>query len=158
VVRRLARFLSGFGWAIVLLIMGGFVWFAIEISKPVEGTLRHDLVTGTLRPARELGPDGPFLGYVALYPGRPGDERPAYPLDDELPEDDGSFSLAADAIDGTRFYLLARIETAKEQLFCRLVPLPEVRATDEGWVAAATGEPLLPRRIVVDRSRPCDYY
>ena len=156
-LRRILGFLSGFGWIVVLLIMGAFIWFVIEISKPVEGTLRSDLVTGTLHPARSLAPEGPFLGYVALYPGRPGDERPAYPLDDQLREEDSSFDLSADALDGTRFYVLARIETAKEELFCKLVPLPEMRLAEEGWVAAATGEPLLPRRIVVDASRPCSY-
>ena len=151
------RFLSRFGWAVVLLILGAFVWFSIEISKPVEGTQSDDLVVGTVQAGRALAPDAPFLEYVALYPGRPAAERPEYPLDDQLAKTGGSFALSADEIDGTAFYLLARIETAREELFCKIVSLPEVRLTEDGWVAAATGRPLLPRQIVVDKSQPCSF-
>ena len=103
------RFLSRFGWAVVLVILGAFVWFSIEISKPVEGTLQDDLLVGTVRHAPDLDLEGPLLGYVALFAGRPTDRRPAYPLDDRLPEQDGSFAPDADPLDRTRFFLLARI-------------------------------------------------
>ena len=154
---RVLSFLSRFGWAIVVLILGAFVWFTIEISKPVEGTLSDELVVGTVHAGRALASEGPFLEYVALYQGPPTAERPEYPLDDQLAKTDGSFALSADAIDGRTFHLLARIETAREELFCKLVPLPEVRLTGDGWVAAETGRPLLPRQIVVDRSQPCSF-
>jgi hypothetical protein len=152
------NFLWRFGWAIVLVIVGAFIWFTIEISKPVEGSLQEDLVSGTLHAAAELAPEGPFLEYIALYAGDPARELPEHPLIDQLAEDDGSFSFPADPIDGTRFFLLARIETAQERFFCKRVALPPMRVDeDEQWVVAATGEPLEPQRIVVDKSQPCSF-
>jgi hypothetical protein len=153
------RLLSSLGILIVALMLAGFVWFTKEISEPVDRTLRQDLVTGTVRPAGELEPRGPFLTYVALFAGRPGGERPLYPVHDVQPGTDGSFALSADRLDGTRFFLLARIETAQEELFCETIPLPEMRATEDGeWVVAATGRPLEPPAIVVDASTPCDWF
>ena len=153
------RLVSSLGVLLVAAILAGFVWFTIEISEPVEGTLREDLVTGTVRPAAELEPEGPFLTYVALYAGRAGGQRPLYPVDDVQPGANGSFALGADALDGTRFFLLARVETAQEKLFCETIPLPELRLEEDGgWVVAATGRPLAARDVVVDRSTPCSYY
>ena len=153
----MAQFVSRFGWAIMLVIVGAFVWFSIEISKPVESSLQEDLIVGVIRHAPELDPEGPLLGYVALFAGRPAG-RPEYPVDDELPAQDGSFALDADPIDGTRYFLLARIETAQERLFCETLALPEMRVDDDGqWVVASTGEPLPPKHVVVDKSTPCSY-
>ena len=150
------RFLYRFGWAIVLVMVGAFVWFTIAISKPVEESLQEDLVSGTLHAAPALAPEAPFLEYIALYAGDPAGELPELPLIDQLAEDDGSFSFPADPIDGTRFFLFARIETAQERFFCKRVALPPMRVNeDDEWVVAATGEPLAPRRIVVDSSQPC---
>ena len=151
------RFLWRYGWLVVVVIVAGFIWFTIEISKPVEGSLQEDLVSGTLHPARELAPEGPFLAYVALYPGDPGRELPEFPLIDQLAEDDGSFGFPADPIDGARFFLFARIETAQERFYCKRVALPAMRMDDDEWVVAATGEPLAPQRIVVDKSQPCSF-
>jgi hypothetical protein len=148
-------FLWRYAWLVVVAMVAGFIWFTIEISKPVERSLQEDLVTGTLRPAPELAPEGPFLAYVALYPGSPDRELPEFPLFDQLAEEDGSFSFPADPVDGTRFFLLARIETAQERFYCKRVALPPMRVSDDEWVVAATGEPLAPQRIVVDRSQPC---
>jgi hypothetical protein len=150
------KLLWRYGWLVVVVMMVGFVWFAIEISKPVEGSLQEDLVTGTMRAADELAPDAPFLAYVALYAGRPTAELPADPVADQLAdEDDGSFALSADPLDGDTFFLLARIETAREEFFCETVRLPQMRVEDDKWIVAATGEPLEPQQIVVDRSTRC---
>jgi hypothetical protein len=152
------RFVSSLGVLIVVAMLAGFVWFSIEISKPVERTVRPDLVTGTVRPAAELGPRGPFLAYVALFAGRARGPRPLYPVDDLLPRADGSFALSADPLDGARFFLLARIETALEELYCETIPLPAMRVDADGdWVVAATGRALEPREIVVDTSTPCSF-
>jgi hypothetical protein len=153
------RLVSSLGILIVVAMLAGFFWFSIAISKPVEGTLQEDLVTGTVRPAPALAPKGPFLAYVALYAGAASERRPLYPVDDEQPRDDGAFALSADGLDGRRFWLLARIETAQEELFCATIPLPEMRVGERGeWVVTATGRPLEPRAIVVDASTPCDWY
>jgi hypothetical protein len=144
-----------YGWLIVVVMLAGFVWFAIEISKPVEGSLQEDLVTGTMRAADELAPDGPFLSYVALYSGRPGPDLPDDAVADQLAEDDGSFALSADELDGPSFFLHARVETAREEFYCETIQLPQMRVEDDEWVVAATGEPLEPQRIVVDKSTPC---
>jgi hypothetical protein len=153
------RLLASLGIPLVVAMLVGFFFFTKEISEPVEGTLQPDLVKGTVRAAEELAPRGPFLAYVALYAGRAGAERPEFPVSDVQPEPDGSFALAADRLDGRRFFLLARIETAQEELFCETVPLPEMRVSEDGdWVVAATGRPLEPRAIVVDASTACDWY
>jgi hypothetical protein len=146
-----------YGWLLVVAMVAAFVWFTIEISKPVEGTLQEDLVTGTVHAAPELAPDGPFLTYVALHAGRPSAETPEDAVSDQLVEDDGSFALPADEIDGSTFFLLARIETAREEFYCERIALPPMRVDDDEWVVAATGEPLEPRRIVVDRSTRCSF-
>ena len=69
---------------------------------------------------------------------RPGAERPEYPLDDQLTKTGRSFALSADAIDGTAFYVLARIETSREELFCKIVSLPEMRLMEDVCVVVLT--------------------
>ena len=151
------RFVSRHAWLVVFVVVAAFVWFTNEISKPVGGSLKASLGVGSVHAAPELEADDPVLLYVALYDGKPSSERPAYPLDEQLAEDDGSFAFTADRSDGSTFFVFARIETAKEELFCATDPLPEMRIDDDRWVVAATGEPLEARRLTVDKSRPCRY-
>jgi hypothetical protein len=146
-----------YSWLLVVVMVAAFIWFTVEISKPVEGTLQEDLVTGTVHAAPELAPEGPLLTYVALHAGRPSAEAPEDPVYDQLVEDDGSFALSADPLDGETFFLLARIETAREEFYCERIPLPRMRVDDDEWVVAATGEPLEPRQIVVDKSTRCTF-
>jgi hypothetical protein len=145
-----------FGWAIVLVIMAAFIWFTIEVSKPVEGSLQEDLVTGTVEAAPALAPEA-VLTYVALHAGDPAGELPEDPIADQLVEDDGAFAFPADPLDGSEFFLFARIETGQETFYCERIALPEMRMDDDEWVVAATGKPLEPQRIVVDRSTPCSF-
>jgi hypothetical protein len=152
------RFFGRFTWVPVLLILVGFVWFAIRIADPPEEAEREWLVTGTLLAADELKPDGPFVPYVALHKGDPVPvtEVPDFPLDDRQPDGSGTFELSADPGDGTRFFLFARFATAKGERFCATHPLPELRVTgQETWVVADTGKALEPQRLRVDKSLPC---
>ena len=47
------------------------------------------------------------------------------------------------------------IETAREELWCETVALPPVRHVEDRWVEQATGQPLEPVRITVDRGTRC---
>lgn len=152
------RFRNRFTWIPVVLILGGFVWFTTWVSDPLEDVERKELVTGTIAPAGALKGQGPFIPYVALHSGRPTapDRAPDFPLDDRQPEEDGRFELSADTGFGNRFFLLVRFETAKQERYCRVVALPEMRRTAEGvWLVAETGKRLPPQRIGVDTSTPC---
>jgi hypothetical protein len=151
------RFFGKFSFVPVILILVGFVVFTLKISDPLKDAERKSLVTGSIHPANPLKPDGPFIPYVALHKGAPGPEVPEFPLDDHQPDGDGTFELSADEVDGRRFYLLARFETAKSERFCATLALPPVRRTEEGiWLEAATGQRLKPVRITVDKSQRCD--
>ena len=152
------RFLRKFSFLSVLLILGGFVWFTQRVAQPVKDAERESLVRGWIHPADPLRPDGPFTPYIALHKGEPEPAGvPEFPLHDEQPDGSGTFALSADASDGQRFYLLARFETAKQEHYCRTVPLPRMRRTDDGvWLVAATGKPLKRLRIAVDKSVRCD--
>jgi hypothetical protein len=147
------RFLGKFSFLAIVLLVVGFAYFTYAISKPVDRAQKDVLVRGTIRPTAALLPDAPFLRYAALYGGTP-DAGPL--LDDMLAEEDNSFQLRADEGDGTRFYVLTRIETAREELWCETIELPAVRYDDEDeWVAAATREPLPPVAISVGRQTRC---
>jgi len=151
------RFLGKFTFIPVILILGGFVWFTLKIAEPLKEAERKSLITGSIHPADPLRPDGPFVPYIALHKGVPSPIVPDVPLDDQQPEGDGVFELSADAIDGRQFYLLARYETARQERYCKTVPLPKVRRTEDGiWLEAATGKPLRSLRIAVDKSQRCD--
>ena len=151
------RFFRKFTFVPVVVILAGFVLFTFVISKPVREAEKHGVVHGTIVPAGALRADGPFVRYVALEPGRPGEPIPPFAVDDKQPGDDGSFELDADAADGTEFYLLGRIESAKIERWCLTVPLPRMRRTDErGWVNAATGKRLEPVKLSVDKTSRCD--
>ena len=153
------RFFGKFTFFPVILILAGFVWFTLRIAEPLKEAERKSLVTGSIRPAGSLEPDGPFIPYVALHKGVANglEAVPEFPLDDQQPEGDGAFELSADERDGRQFYLLARFETAKQERFCTTVTLPKVRRTADGhWLEASTGKPLEPVRITVDKSLRCD--
>lgn len=153
------RFVRKLTFVPVALILVGFVLFTVFISKPLRSSEKDGFVQGTISVAPELKPDAPFVRYVALYAGdvRPADALPEFPVNDVQTNDDGVFELTPDAEDGTRFFLLARIETAKLQRFCTEIALPEVRRLDaKNWVDATTGRPLPPLRVTVDKSEPCD--
>ena len=153
------RFVRRLTFVPVALILVGFVVFTVFISKPLRSSEKGGFVQGTLDVAPELKPDAPFVRYIALYAGdvRPADALPAFPVDDVQTNDDGVFELTPDAEDGTLFFLLARIETAKLQRFCKEIALPEVRRLDDkSWVDATTRKPLPPLRITVDKAEPCD--
>lgn len=153
------RLLRKLTFAPVVLILVGFVVFTIFIAKPLRGSEKRGFVEGTIDVAPELMPDAPFVRYVALYAGevKPADALPDFPLNDVQTEDDGVFELTPDREDGTRFFLLARIETAKIERYCKEIALPEARRLDDrNWVDAKTGKPLPPVRITVDKSERCD--
>jgi hypothetical protein len=53
--------------------------------------------------------------------------------------------------------LLLQFETAKSERYCKTVPLPTMRRTEDGlWVDAASGKRLQPLRISVDKSERCN--
>lgn len=143
----------------VVLILVGFVLFTVFISKPLRSSEKDGFVQGTIDVAPELRPDAPFVRYVALYAGdvKPADALPVFPLNDVQTDDDGGFELTPDQEDGTRFFLLARIETAKLERYCKRIGLPRARSLDaRHWVDATTGKPLPPLRITVDKREPCE--
>lgn len=155
-MRRLLRKLT---FLPVALILAGFILFTVFISKPLRGSEKRGFVEGTLSVAPELKPDAPFVRYVALYAGdvKPADALPAFPVNDVQTEADGAFELTPDLEDGTRFFLLAWIETAKLERYCKLIALPPVRRIDDrNWVDARTGRPLPPVRTTLDKSAPCN--
>lgn len=155
-MRRLLRKLT---FVPVALILAGFFLFTLFISKPLRGSEKRGFVEGTLNVAPELKPDAPFVRYVALYAGdvKPGGALPAFPVNDIQTEANGAFELTPDLEDGTRFFLLARIETAKLERYCKVIALPPVRRIDDrNWVDAKTGKPLPPVKATLDKSEPCD--
>ena len=152
------RFLGKFSFLSAILLVAGFILFTYVISKPLRGAEKHGLVHGTIRPAAELRPDAPFVRYVALHKGKPSSSGvPEFAVDDVQTTDDGEFELTAEEGDGTLFYLLARIETARIERYCETISLPPMAYRDDGtWVEAATDAPLQPLRIAVDKGTRCD--
>ena len=151
------RFLRQFSFLSAVALVAGFVYLSAVLSDPVDRVQKDPLVRGTIHPAAALRPDAPFLRYVAVHAGSPtGDDALVQsPVDETQTAADGDFELVADERDGTRFLLLARIETAREELWCETVELPPVRHVEGGWVEQATGRPLAPVRISVDRGTRC---
>lgn len=153
------RLLGKLTFVPVALILVGFVLFTVFISKPLRSSEKGGFVHGTINVAPELRPDEPFVRYVALYAGdvKPAEALPEFPLNDVQTNDDGVFELTPDREDGTRFFLLARIETAKLERYCKRIALPQARRRDDRhWVDAKTGKPLPPLRITVDKTEQCD--
>jgi hypothetical protein len=151
------RFLRQFSFLSAVALVAGFVYLSAVLSDPVDRVQKDPLVRGTIHPAAALRPDAPFLRYVAVHAGSPtvDDALVQSPVDETQTAADGDFELVADERDGTRFLLLARIETAREELWCETVELPLVRHVEDGWVEQATGRPLEPVRISVDRGTRC---
>jgi hypothetical protein len=151
------RFLAQFSFLIAFVLVAAFVYLTAVLSDPVDRVQKDVLVRGTIRPAITLRPDAPFIRYVAVHAGSPSVDDALYqsPVDDTQTNEDGDFELVADERDGTRFLVLARIETAREELWCETVELPPVRHVEDGWVEQATGRPLDPLRITVDRGARC---
>jgi len=143
----------------VVLLLIGFVVFTILIAQPLRGSEKHGLVKGSIAAAPALQPNRPFVYYVALHAGAPraADEVPAFPLQDVQPGADGTFELSADERDGTRFFLVARVETAQLERYCTVTPLPELQRLENGdWVDLQSRKRLAPVRITVDKSVRCN--
>jgi hypothetical protein len=135
-------------------VLGGFVLFTISISDPVERVLKEPFARGVVVPDAELRRRGPLATYVALHAGTPP-VIPETPVDDVLTEPDGRFALRADPVHGGRFFVFARVENASEEMYCVVHPLPRLRATEDRWEVAATGEELPEMRLEVGPEDGC---
>ena len=152
------RFLRKFSFLPVILILAAFVFGTVLISRPPEDQESPSVVTGIVHAAQNLRSDAPLIYFAALNPGRvrPASEAPEFPLDDTQTDEGETFELAAEPGDGTQFWVLARVETAKIERWCKVVELPPVRRLEDGtWVEAETGNPLAPLNITVGRDVPC---
>jgi hypothetical protein len=135
-------------------LLGGFIYFTIRIADPVERSLKDPFARGVVVPNESLRGRGPLYTYVALHAGSP-DLTPEQPVDDVLTEPDGRFALRADAVFGNRFFVFARIDTPSDESFCVVRPLPRLRAREDHWEVAATGEELPELRIEVGPANRC---
>ncbi len=152
------RFFGKFTFIPALLVVVGFVGLIIYLSKPLEDEESPPALTGIVRAAPELKQDAPLVHFVALYPGtkRPPAEAPEFPIDDAQPDAGTSFELVPEKGDGTQFWVLARVETAKIERWCEVLDVPPLRQLEDGeWVEAATGKPLPPLDITVRRQSLC---
>jgi hypothetical protein len=152
------RFLRKFSFLPVILILAGFVVGTVLISKPPKEQESLSVVTGIVHAAPDLRPDAPLTYFAALNPGRArlASEAPEFPLDDAQTDEGESFELVAEPGDGKQFWVLARVETAMIERWCKVVELPPVRRLEDGtWVEAETGKPLAPLDITVDRTTAC---
>jgi hypothetical protein len=152
------RFLGRFKFITALVIIAAFVVFTIVISKPPPKVERHALVEGTVIPADELKPEAPLVRYVGLNKGAPtaAGAAPEFALDDRQLDAGERFELSADRTDGSRFWVLGRVETATLDRYCTTIPLPPMRQLENGdWVARTTGKPLPPLEITVTKRTPC---
>jgi hypothetical protein len=150
-VRRLLPLIS---FSSVALVLGGFVLFTVSIADPVERVLKEPFARGVVVPDAKLRRRGPLYTYVALHAGRPP-VIPETPVDDMLTEADGRFALRADPVHGDRFFVFARVETASDEMYCVVHPLPRLRASEDRWVVAATGEELPEMRLEVGLDDSC---
>jgi hypothetical protein len=151
VVRRLWPLIS---FSSVALVLGGFVLFTVSIADPVQRVLKEPFARGVVVPDEALRGRGPLYTYVALHAGTPRLD-PQQPVDDMLTEPDGRFALRADPAHGERFFVFARIETTGFDTYCVVRPLPRLRARDDSWEVAATGEELPELRIEVGPTNSC---
>jgi hypothetical protein len=152
------RLIERFSWLTAVALVAGFVYLTAVLSDPVDRVQKDVLIRGTIRPAPELRQDAPFIRYAAVHAGNPtvDDALVQSPVDDTQTSPAGGFELVAGERDGSRFLLLARIETAREELWCETVELPPVRHRDDGtWVEQATDRPLEPVEVTVDRGERC---
>ena len=142
----------------VFLVLAGFVGAIVWLSKPLKEEESPPAVTGVVRAAAELRPDAPLVYFVGLNKGatRPASEAPEFPLDDAQPDAGTTFELVAEKGDGSQFWVLARVDTAKIERWCEVVDVPPLRRLEDGtWVVAETGKPLPPLEITVDKETSC---
>ncbi len=154
-MHRLLRKFTFFPALLILVGFGAAIWW---LGKPLEEAQSPPTVTGVVRAAPELRTDAPLVFSVALNKGttRPAGEAPEFPLDDVQPDEGATFELVAEPGDGSRFWVIARVDTAKIERWCEVVDVPPMRRLEDGtWVEAATGKPAPPLDITVDRETPC---
>jgi hypothetical protein len=148
------RFLPLLSFSSVALVLGGFVLFTISVADPLERSLKDPFALGVVVPDEELRQRGPLYTYVALHAGPP-EASPETPVDEMLTEPDGRFALGADAAHGERFFVFARVETASDEMYCVTRALPRLRAREDSWEVASTGDELPEMRIDVGPNDSC---
>jgi hypothetical protein len=142
----------------VVLVLAGFVASVFWLSRPLEEAESPPTVTGVVRASAELRRDAPLVYFVGLNKGetRPASQAPEFPLDDAQPDEGATFELVAEKGDGARFWVLARVDSAKIERWCEVVDVPPLRRLEDGtWVVAATGKPLPALHITIDKETPC---
>lgn len=142
----------------VILVLAGFVLAVFWLSRPPKSEESPPTVTGRIAAGADLKKDAPLVFFVGLNKGetRPASEAPEFPLDDAQPEADETFELVAEKGDGTRFWVLARVDTARIERWCKVVDVPPLRRLEDGtWVEASTGKPPPPLRITIDKTTAC---
>jgi hypothetical protein len=143
----------------VVLVLAGFVVAVLWLSRPPKSEESPPTVTGTITASADLKADAPLVYFVGLNSGatRPPAQAPEFPLDDAQPDEGEPFALVAEDGDGPRFWVLARVETAKIERWCKSVDVPPMRRLEDGtWVVASTGKPLPAMHITVDDKTPCE--
>jgi hypothetical protein len=153
------RFFRKFTFMPVVLVLAGFVAAVFWLSRPPKSEESPPTVTGTITASEDLKQDAPLVYFVGLNRGatKPPAQAPDFPLDDAQPEEGETFGLVAEEGDGSRFWVLARVETAKIERWCKSVEVPPMRRQEDGtWVVASTGKPLPAIHITVDDSTPCE--
>ena len=152
------RILHKFSFMPVILVLGGFVFAVFWLSKPPESEESPPTVTGHVRATERLKRDAPLVFSVGLNKGRrrPASQAPEFPLDDAQPDPGETFELVAEEGDGSQFWVLARVDSARIERWCEVVDVPRMRRLEDGtWVVAATGKPLPPLEITVDKTTAC---
>jgi hypothetical protein len=152
-------FFRKFTFLPVVLILAGFVVGVLWLSQPPKSEESPPTVTGTITASENLKQDAPLVFFVGLNKGatKPPTQAPEFPLDDAQPDAGETFALVAEKGDGSQFWVLARVETAKIERWCKSVDVPPMRLQEDGtWVVASTGKPLPALRITVDDSTPCE--
>jgi hypothetical protein len=142
----------------VILLLAGFALAVFWLSKPPASEESPPTVTGHVRASAALKRDAPLVFFVGLNKGeiRPASEAPEFPLDDAQPEVGETFELSAEEGDGSQFWVLARVDSARIERWCQVVDVPRMRRLEAGtWVVAATGKPLPPLEITVDKKTSC---
>jgi hypothetical protein len=151
-------FFRKFTFLPVILVLAGFVGAVFWLSRPPKSEESPPTVTGNIRATDRLRQDAPLVFFVGLNKGktRPASQAPEFPLDDAQPDPGDTFELVAEEGDGSQFWVLARVETAKIERWCEVVDVPKLRRLDDGtWVVAATGKPPPPLEITVDMKTAC---
>jgi hypothetical protein len=152
------RILRKFTFMPVILVLAGFVAAVFWLSRPPKSEESPPTVTGHVKASARLKQDAPLVFFVGLNKGktRPASEAPEFPLDDAQPEPSETFELVAEEGDGSQFWVLARVDSARIERWCEVVDIPRMRRLEDGtWVVAATGKPLPPLTITVDKKTAC---